>query len=429
MQPVKVVLVGSGNRGNIYCKHAIKHPNRMKVVGVVEPDLVRREKAKNKYNIPSEHCFESLESFLDMDVFADAVVNGTMDHLHVQTSIPVLEKGYHLLLEKPYAVTEEETLSLASIAKKLNRKVMICHVLRYTPFYQSIKQRLIQGEIGEIISIQTTEHVSYHHMAVSYVRGKWRNKEQCHASMLLAKCCHDLDLIMWMNSDNSPKKVSSFGGRHFFRPENKPSQAGTRCMADCPIEVTCDYSCRKHYIEHPDRWKQYVWTCLEHLPHPTLEDKIESLKTDNHYGRCVWDYDNNVIDRQCVSIEFDNGSIVTHNLLGGSPRPQRYLHIVGTKGEIQGVFEESKYTIRKVNPTTESDFTEEVIDLQVSGDMSGAFGAHGGGDDRLVEDFVRFMNDEETSPSLTKIDDSVNSHLAAFYADKAMETGTIISFP
>lgn len=427
MKPVKVILVGAGNRGNVYCGYALKNPNRMHVVGVVEPNVVRREKAKKLYDIDEQYCYSTLTDFLSDEKFGDAVINGTMDHLHVQTSVPILEKGYDLLLEKPYAVSEDEAITLAKTAERLNRKVMICHVLRYTPFYHAIKERILAGEIGDIISIQTTEHVSFHHMAVSYVRGKWRNKEECHTSMLLAKCCHDLDLIMWMNSGVDPEYISSFGGRHFFTEENRPKDAGIRCMVDCPIEEDCHYSCKKHYINHPNRWRQYVWTCLEHIENPTLEDKIQSLKTDNPFGKCVWRYDNNVVDRQSVSIQFKNGSIATHTMLGGSSRPQRYIHVIGTKGDIQGVFQDSNFTLRKINPTYEADFTEEVIHLDVNGDMAGAFGGHGGGDLRLVDDFVNYIRDEETSISRTAIKDSVNSHLAAFYADQAMVDKRVIS--
>lgn len=428
MNPAKIVLVGAGNRGNLYCEYALRNPDRMQVVGVVEPNAIRRDKAKKVYNITDQCCFSSINNFLEEDIFADAVINGTMDHLHVKTSLPILEKGYDLLLEKPYSVTKEETITLAETAEKLGRKVMICHVLRYSPFYHAIKERLLAGEIGDIISIQTTEHVSFHHMAVSYVRGKWRNKEQCHASMLLAKCCHDLDLIIWMNSGINPTSISSFGGRHFFTEDNLPENAGTRCMVDCPIEENCHYSCKKHYINHPERWKQYVWTCLEHIDNPTLEDKIHSLETDNPFGKCVWRYDNNVVDRQCVSIQFENGSIATHTMLGESPQSQRYMHIIGTKGDIRGVFEESSFTIRKINPTKTNDFTEEVIDLNIKGDMTGAFGGHGGGDMRLIEDFVSYIKNEKTSISRTTIMDSMNSHLAAFYADQAMEEKRVINF-
>ena len=107
---------------------------------------------------------------------------------------------------------------------------MICHVLRYAPFYVAVKERLLAGEIGDIINIQATEHVSYHHLAVSFVRGKWGNEEKCGAPMLLAKCCHDMDLIMWLKSGVAPRQVASFGSDFQFDPAKKPGSAGKRCL-------------------------------------------------------------------------------------------------------------------------------------------------------------------------------------------------------
>lgn len=426
--PVKVVIVGAGNRAMIYAKHALFYPEEMQVVGVVDPSEVRRKRAMDTFNLSKEQCFESVEEFVVQPKVADAVINGTMDHLHIETSIPLLEKGYDLLLEKPFAVNKEEVYKLQEVVKKYNRKVMICHVLRYTPFYSQIKQRLLNKEIGDIINIQTTEHVSFHHMAVSYVRGKWRSKKLCHASMLLAKSCHDLDIIMWLNNEVAPKSVMSFGSNMQFTKDKMPEGAGHRCMVDCPIEADCNYSAKKHYIDNPDRWVQYVWTDLEGIENPTIEQKIESLKTNNHYGKCVWRYDNDVVDHQSVVLEFENGCTATHNMIGGAAKSQRYLHIVGTKGEIRGVFEDSNYTVRIIKPGKDQDYVEEVIQLDESGDMVGAFGDHGGGDALLIKDFVKYIKGETTSISRTTLNDSINSHLAVFYADEAMAQRKIMDF-
>ena len=105
------------------------------------------------------NCFDDVSEFVMREKFADAVINGTMDHLHVATSIPVLEKGYDLLLEKPFAVNEKEMEILCECAEKQSSRVVIGHVLRYTDFYSSIKERILNGEIGKIISIEMCEHV------------------------------------------------------------------------------------------------------------------------------------------------------------------------------------------------------------------------------------------------------------------------------
>ena len=182
-----------------------------------------------------------------------------MDLHHVPTSLPLLAAGYDILLEKPFATLQAELIELVRTARRFGRKVSICHVLRYTPFYSVIRNEVIKGTIGQILNVQAVEHVSYHHMALGFVRGEWGRRDESHSTMLMAKSCHDLDLITWIKSGVAPVKVASVGGNFHFRPEMAPAGAGTRCLVDCPIEAECDYSARKHYIDHPERWKSYVW--------------------------------------------------------------------------------------------------------------------------------------------------------------------------
>lgn len=425
--PVRAIIVGAGHRAFAYANYALTNPDKLKIVGVADPNKWRRDLAVKTFGFSPERCYENAEQLATVPVFADAVINGTMDAEHVPTSLPLLRAGYDILLEKPFAVNEDEMRELADTAEKYNRKVMICHVLRYAPFYKAIKEKLLSEEIGEIINMQTVEHVSYHHMAVGFVRGKWRSKEACKTSMLLAKCCHDLDLIMWLMGKD-PESVAAFGGIYLFKEEMAPKGAGTRCLVDCPIEEECQYSARKHYIDHPHRWSFYVWDSLEQIENPSIEQKIESLKTDNPYGRCVYKCDNDVVDHQSVIINFENGSTVTHNMIGGASRPQRSIHIVGTKGEIQGVFDESKFVIRKIDTRPGKEYSEEIVDLNLSGDMTGAFGGHGGGDIRLAADFVNFISGKPYSISCTTIKDSINGHLAVYKADRSMEEHRIVNF-
>jgi predicted dehydrogenase len=428
-RPVTAVVVGAGNRGSRYAAYALDHPYRLQIVAVADPSEIHRRTLSEAHGIPESRQYHSVEELTAQPAIADAAINGTMDTMHVPTSLPLLEAGYDLLLEKPLSTSESEMWQLVDAARHLDRKIMVCHVLRYAPFYRAIRERLETGEIGEIINIQTNEHVSYHHMAVAFVRGKWRNRAEGGSSMLMAKCCHDLDLIMWMKGGVRPSAVSSFGGQMQFRSEMAPEGAGTRCLVDCPIEADCLYSARKHYLDRPDRWKFYVWRDLEHLDDPTPEQRLELLKNDDRYGRCVWRSDNDVVDHQSVAIEFADGSTATHNLVGGTSRPIRSIHIVGTRGEIQGVFEDSKFVVRQINPTPDQEYSEELVDLRVTGDMSGSQGGHGGGDLRLVEDFVSFIRGEPRSISCTTIEDSINGHLVGFRADQSMEERRIMDIP
>jgi len=425
-RPITAIIVGAGHRAFVYANLALTHPDMLKIVGVADPNPVRRQLAREKYGFGEDMCFETAEALAARGRLADAIINGTMDEQHVDTAVPLLEAGYDMLLEKPFAVNEEEALRLRDCVRRNGNKVMICHVLRYTPFYYAIKERIARGEIGKIINIQTTEHVSYHHLSTSYVRGKWANSQRCHTSMLLAKCCHDIDLMMWFLSETKPTKIASFGGKYQFKPENAPAGAGTICMKDCPHVDTCVYSSKRLYIDHPNRWAFYVWDALEHIKNPTIEDKIALMKTDNPYARCIYKCDNDVVDHQSVLVEFASGATGTHNMVGGSAQSMRHIHIVGTKGEIVGSFEEAKFTVKTIDPSPDAVNGEcrvEEVDLKVTGDMVGAFGGHGGGDERLAADFVRYIRGEAPSLACTSIFDSLLGHICVYRADASREAG------
>jgi hypothetical protein len=315
---ITAVIIGAGHRSLGYASYAKEHPDELKIVAVAEPDDTRRLKASKMFDIPEKRCYRTAEELAGVPVFADVAINGTMDRHHVPTTLPLLEAGYHILLEKPLAPNEEDMGKLLFAVKKTTRKVMICHVLRHAPFYVEIHKFIESGEIGRIISIHTEENVSYHHMAVGFVRGKWNKRIM--NPMLLAKCCHDMDIITWIKSGVRPKHAASFGSLMYFRPENAPEGSGTRCIADCKIEYICPYSAKKNYIEQ-NLWGPYVWSCIESIPNPTLEQKLESLRTDNPFGRCVWHCDNDVVDHQSVIVEFEDGSVATHDMVGGVSKP------------------------------------------------------------------------------------------------------------
>lgn len=413
-KPLSIALVGAGNRGMVYADYALEEPGRMKIVAVAEPDEYRRNYAADMFGIPESGRCYSVQDIIDKRLDIDAVINATMDREHIKTSLPLLKAGYDMLLEKPICPDKPELFRLYDAAVKYNRKIMICHVLRYAPFYVEIKKHILSGEIGNIVSIQTEENVSYHHFATSFVRGKWGNSEACGSKIIMQKCCHDLDIIAWLKSGVAPRYVSSLGGLFKYKPENAPEGSGLRCLPECSIESICPYSAKKIYVEC-ERWKQYAWTSIEHLGNSMTEAvRTESLRGDNPYGRCVWHCDNNVEDHQAVIIEFADGTTAVHSLNGGVPKPCRTIHIVGAKGEITGVMEDAYFVVRKPDARKDHEYKEERISINVSGDM------HGGGDMRLVADFVNTMRGQAPSISCTSIEDSIYGHLMGFAAIEAM---------
>ena len=416
---ITAVLVGLGHRSVGYAAYADANPDELRIVGVAEPDPVRRERYAERFGVPAENCYEDAGALAAADCFADVAINGTMDEIHIETTIPLLESGYHVLLEKPIAPNKEQLMLLSDAVERTQKKVVICHVLRYAPFYVAIKDRVAKGEIGDIMHIHTTENVSYHHMAVAFIRGKW-NREEINP-MLLAKCCHDLDLICWMKSGIEPQKVASFGGRHFFKSDNAPEGASEHCI-DCEIERGCEYSAIRHHVDN-GWWPFYA---LAGEPGYEMGDEIEDDVKREHvgqsdYGRCVWHCDNNVVDRQSVIIEFEDGCVATHDMVTNSAKGVRRIQITGTKGEIYGDMIEGSIVISKPGAVGGSETEIEEIHIELKDDL------HGGGDLRLVADFLSVVRGEGGSISTTSLSDSINSHLIAYAADVAMREERVVS--
>lgn len=418
---ITVMIVGYGDRGHAYTKYALTHPEHMKVVAAVEPDEARREEACRTFSIPRERCFSCLEEALSQGRIADAVINATMDSLHVETALPLLRQGYDMLLEKPVTSVREELLTLKKTADEHGCKLMICHVLRYTPFYRRIKEILLSGEIGKIFFIDTSEMVGVAHASASYIRGKWNKRTECGSSMLLAKCCHDLDLLCWFMSGTTPESVASLGGREFFVPENAPERAGTRCLVDCPLERDCMYSCRKLNLEN-DYFGQYIFAELtKGGKQISQEQKYEYLRDSAPFGECIWKTGADIVDRQALVLRFSDGTVAVHGMVSGVARPGRKVHIVGSKGEIDGFLEDNKFTVRLYRADN-CLYTqrEEVITGVEEGD------GHSGGDSRIAEDFANLVAGEPRSVSATVIEDSLNGHFAVYAADESMETGRVV---
>lgn len=417
-QPLTTIIVGAGHRGVGYATYSKAHPDELTVIGVADPDPVRRQRAQELFGFPEANCFETAAELAQRGKIADTVINGTMDADHVPTTLPLLEAGYDVLLEKPICPTKDELLALLQTARRTGRVVCIGHVLRHAPFYAEIRERVAAGEIGDLMTVNTTERVSYHHMASCFVRGKWNQKATSNP-MLMSKCCHDLDLIAWMKSGIRPTSVASFGGLMHFRPEYAPAGAGERCLVDCQIEPECRYSAGKHYLEQ-NLWGTYIWHCLEYLSTPTEEDKIKSLQTDNPHGRCVWRCDNDVVDHQSVITQFADGCVAAHTLTTGTAKPCRTMHLVGTSGEIEGEMEDGKLVLRYPDVRAGHEYVEIPIDMNVSMDM------HGGGDLRLVGDFLAVVRGEQPTLSTTQLEDSIYGHLIGFAADEAMEGHRVV---
>ena len=251
--PVELLMVGAGGRGfHAYGKYAAAHPEEERFTAVVEPDDGRRRRFAEAHSIPTERQLRSWDELTGRPQLAQADVNATQDRMHVPSTLALLEAGYDVLLEKPMATTPAECVELVQTAQRRGRVLQICHVLRYAPFFRTIRDIVASGRLGDIVSFQWNENLVYWHFAHSFVRGNWGNSKRS-GPMMLTKCCHDLDLLVWMLGH--PQRLASFGSLTHFCEDKVGPEIPDRCTDGCPIEAECPYYAPRIYIERdPGHW-------------------------------------------------------------------------------------------------------------------------------------------------------------------------------
>ena len=417
MKQYKVIIIGAGGRGMAYADNMKLSPEKFQVVGVAEPIEGRREKIKKNFGVDAEHCYSDWQDILKQPKFADIAIICTMDDMHYEVALQAIEKGYDLLLEKPVAQTPQECIDIALAAKERGVRVLVCHVLRYTPFFKKVKELVMNDTIGEIQSVIQVEAVGNIHQSHSYVRGDWHVEGET-TPMLLAKCCHDLDIIQWL-VDKPCDKVSSFGELTYFVPENAPEGAPKRCIdGGCPVEETCPYNCKKVYLgEGAVRWMRRTAArgyAKEFIP--TDEEIVEGLKNTN-FGACVYYAGNDVVDHQVVNMQFEGG--VTASLtMNAFNKGGRYIRLFGTKGELYANASDTEITVYSFE-------TRKTTHVPVKETEESIAGGHGGGDYGIVEEMYDYFSGQYTGFCAADIMTSVKNHLIGFAAEEARHHDTV----
>ncbi|MGD9887402.1 MAG: Gfo/Idh/MocA family protein [Bacilli bacterium] len=400
MKKVTVAILGFGSRGFTYANIIRDHPNEAMIIAICEKNLQKKPLILAQYQLAEHQYFENEDDFFNQGKLADILVISTMDQDHFRQAQKALELGYDLLLEKPIATTKEHCQAILDKANQLNRKVAVCHVLRYTPFYQKLKSIIEDGEIGEIVTLHQTEHIGYFHYAHSYVRGNWRNSATS-SPMILAKSCHDLDIIRWLIKSDCTK-ITSFGNLFYFNKEHAPQGSKPFCYQ---CHVDCPYHAVHFYKENP------MWAMVF-----SLNQHIEEVLTDESlsYSRCVYQSDNNVPDHQVVQMEFKNRATASLTITAFSQKTHRSIKIHGTKGEVEGDMENMEIVVNL--------YGGKSYRIDVS-KLADDFSGHAGGDKKMVLDFVRNIRNKEPISGLTDINNSLESHFMAFDAEDSRQKG------
>jgi len=404
---IKAILLGAGQRGNSYCDYAINNPDKLQIIGVAEPDAVRRGDFQGKHKLVDVNCFDNWEEVFQREKWADAIIICTQDNMHYEPIMAAIDKGYDILLEKPMSPSPHECLEIAHAAEVKGVKVMVCHVLRYTPFFMKIKEILENGEIGDIVTIVHNENVGNLHHSHSFVRGNW-NKSETSSPMILAKSCHDMDIIQWL-IDKECLRLSSFGSLSYFSKENCPPDAPPRCTDGCTED--CPYDSRKLYRDSDNEWFRAVAAGRANA----TDDQVNAAIETGPYGRCVFQCDNDVVDHQVVSMEFEEGITAAFSMSSFTPDISRSLKIMGTKGQIKGHATPGSIIVTNFMDNSER---EIIVDTR---------GGHDGGDVGIMDAFCTYLSNEKSNTSYSEANISAQNHMLCFAAEKSrLEKGAVI---
>lgn len=411
-----VSIIGCGSRGcDVYGNLFHAQKDKFRIAALCDVRKEQTERFGKHYG--TDELFTDEREFFRKRR-SDALVIATQDQDHVRMCLRALELGYTVLLEKPVTPDKAELKALLAAAEKCGGKVLVCHVLRYAPAFTEAKRILRSGAIGRLILIEAEEHVGFWHQAHSFVRGNWRNEETT-SPMILAKCCHDLDLLQYY-ADAPAEKVYSAGGLAFFNKANHPADAAERC-ADCKYLHTCPYSAEYCYIT---RWKecgqpQDGWPFNVVAPAPNSEGQLRKAYEEGPYGRCVFCCDNDVVDHQAVSVTFTNGVQAQLTMTAFTADTGRRICFHGTKGTLKLDEPSDSLLLEKYGQAAERFSLSE---LAASSKKDG-FG-HGGGDLGIVEAFYGLLCG--TAPEETSLRRSAESHFLCYAAEKSRKSGAAI---
>jgi len=412
-KPITAITLGAGNRGTVYGNFAAAYPEQMKIVGVAEPIKFRNDKYAQKHKITETNRFNTWEDVFKKPKMADAVIISMPDNLHYEPCMKALSMGYDILLEKPIAPTEQECRDILALAKKTGRIVAVCHVLRYAPYFVKMKELIAKGAIGEVISIQHFEPIEHTHMAHSYVRGNWHNSKET-TPIILAKSCHDLDIMKWM-IEKRAKKIVAMGDLKWFKKANAPLGSTARCTDGCKVERECPYSAIREYVDKNSR------TAVLDIPENVADRKAairEKLKTSN-YGRCVYQMDNDQPDHYITSIQFEDSITANFSMEAFTSYHDRRTRIMGSMGDMVG--DMTELVVHDFKTGKETKFIPKAEDVEGYKNSG-----HGGGDWLLVKDFVQAVSQQNPALLTSTIDDSIESHIMGFMAENSRKQGKVM---
>ena len=367
---MKIGVVGLGNRiAHVF--HELKRINsEAELVAYADPQPIGQAYAM-KNNFFPQQCYQTLNDMIEKESL-DLLMIGSPNHLHLEHIKEGLYAGLKIFAEKPIVVNENQTFELAKLIKEFGvDQILVGLVLRYSQHARSVRELIENNVIGEVVSIEASEHIMPWHGG--FFMRNWRRKEKYSGGFMLEKCCHDIDFYS-MIVKSRPIKIASFGGRRSFIPQNQP----------------------KDSIEEYTKYNLQGWEAKEN----------------------VFDSDADIVDHQVAIIEYENGATLAFHTNMRVPDEFRRFAVIGTNGMVEGDFVRGylKAHDQKNNILLDENY----------GAAFGMIKGHYGADSLMLKDINDYLVNPKTSLLPVGVIDCMEAGLVAMKIDESRKTGKII---
>ncbi len=361
---MKVAILGLGFRLGYLGRTLNQIDDEFEIVGYVDPAPAGLA-GLTEAGIPAGRSYPTPQQLIASETF-DLLMIGSPNHMHLEHIRTGLEAGLTVFTEKPIVVSIDESYALASLLHEHGQeRLLVGLVLRYSPLYRDLREAQADGRLGEIVSIEASEHIQPYHGA--FFMRDWRRYGRYAGGFMLEKCCHDLDLYNGVVGAR-PRYVASFGGRKSFVPQNSPQ--GLRAN---DVEV---------YYRKPSGWQG----------------------TDK-----VFDSDGDIVDFQTAIVEYENGASMTFHTNLNVPDEFRRFCVIGSHGMAEGDF------VRGFLDIHDARTTERIVSKTY--EAPSAQSQHYGADEQMVEDLLAFVRHGTKQP--VSAIDALEAGILALAMDEA----------
>jgi predicted dehydrogenase len=376
----RYVIVGVGSRSRMY-QDAIQktYKKYCELVGVCDVnrgrlELTQKRSKGNDAIAPDMFNAENFDTMIQ-ETKPDVVIVTTVDGFHHQYIIRGMELGCDVITEKPMTIDADKCQKIIDTQNKTGRRCIISFNYRYSPPRSQVKDILMSGEIGDILSVDFHWMLNTFHGA-DYFR-RWHSQKKFSGGLMVHKATHHFDLVNWWLSA-IPVSVFANGKREFYTPAMVKrfglENSHERCLT-CPEKSGCGFELDLKN----DRGLKMIY--------------LDNEKYDGYFrDRCVFRPDIDIEDTMNVIVKYDNDVTMSYSLNAFNSWEGYYIVFNGTKGRVEHQIQEKIYisgTDTEQGGIKKGGTTTKIIPLRGAAhqvDVWTGKGGHGGGDKILLDD-------------------------------------------